>query len=140
MVLIIRQLWNGRLQRPVRVDDVDARTLKYVEKLRYVDESGDTHTYRLYETKPGTIPYPDDYTHYRNRAKNQDERDHPLRIYKRVRTPDGVTREPDLEHLTHEFYTRWGGGCYRGYFFGGQPPFEEFFPTRWIEKQGRGVA
>ena len=133
MVLIIRQLWDGKLGRPVRVEDVSSQSLEYVEKLSFMDRHGDKHTYRLYEAKKDRVPYDNEYTHYKNRVKVADN-EPPFRIYKRQTTQDGAILEPDQEHLTHQFHTRWGGGCFRGFFLGGQPPFEQFYPPTWIEK------
>lgn len=51
MAIIIQQLWDTELQRPVRIEDAENHRLKYSERLDIRDDDGDTHTYRVYRPR-----------------------------------------------------------------------------------------
>ncbi|QIB75377.1 hypothetical protein G3I44_14400 [Halogeometricum borinquense] len=129
MAVFIKQLYDAKRGDFVTVDDVPKGRLEYDQTVTHVDEFGRRHKYRLYQHNPNQPPYDPydgEYVHHRNRYKDDEP---PFRIFERV---NGFKR-PDLSFLAHKFHTLWGPGCFRGYFFGGNPPYEAFWERRWIK-------
>jgi len=124
MALMIKRLHDYKKQRSVKVSDIGEERFS---DSKVVDYRG--NKYNVYEYGANEKFIDNDHVHSKILFKGDIE-DSPVSLFT---NKDGqlTVNQPSL---VDELYKTWGNGQYRVYKFGGNPPTENFFKNRFIEK------
>jgi len=120
----IRKLYDAKKKRAVEMKDVDKEKF---ESSKIVEFKG--NKYRIWKNNPNQKIVEGDYIHDRNVFSGKYE-EMPIEIFKNV----GGHLKVNEAFITHNLYEKYGSGHYKVFKFGGNPPKEDYFKNRFIEK------